>query len=521
MNVWTHSGKPEEQKITGVAEHGATDAVAAQHVYRWTYSQLKPTAGKEAEAATEAGKKVMWTADQQLDSEQGRLPSIAWTTFRSWEQVGAWYRGLEADRIVPDESVTAKAKEVTAGKTTDEEKARAIYHYVATNIRYIGVALGIGRYQPHMAVEILSNQYGDCKDKHTLLAAMLESVGLHADAVLIGSQLRFNEAVPSPEVFNHLITRLTLPGAKEPVWLDSTAEVAPWGLLTGTIRDKQALVVVTAPARGTPVAYIARTPEASPIANQTTVESTGTLDVNGVATSHVVVTTRGDGELLLRAVLRQVGPSAYENTVQQLAKGLGFPGVTSNAELSNPTDTEKPFTMAFDYKVDKQGDWEHKRVVAQLAPVVLQRVSAVDPPNHDIQLGPPHTVISHSVLKLPDGWTAIVPPHVSVTSAFGTYQVTFRFENGTVYADRRLETLVKKVPVAQWKTYMEWSDQTLPGQERLIQLRPATMSALLETRRRALIRTSCALSRREPRHSATSRFRCVRAIQPATRRRMA
>ena len=67
---------------------------------------------------------------------------------------------------------------------------------------------------------MLENQYGDCKDKHTLLAALLTASGLHADAVLIGAGVRFNEAVPSPSSFNHLITTVSVAGG--PVWLDST-----------------------------------------------------------------------------------------------------------------------------------------------------------------------------------------------------------------------------------------------------------------------------------------------------------
>ena len=40
-------------------------------------------------------------------------------------------------------------RELTAGKTTDEAKVQAVYNYVATQIHYIGVAFGVGRYQPH------------------------------------------------------------------------------------------------------------------------------------------------------------------------------------------------------------------------------------------------------------------------------------------------------------------------------------------------------------------------------------
>ena len=44
----------------------------------------------------------------------------------------------------PGPEVKAKVAEVTAGKTTEEEKVRAVYGYVATQIRYIGVAFGVG-----------------------------------------------------------------------------------------------------------------------------------------------------------------------------------------------------------------------------------------------------------------------------------------------------------------------------------------------------------------------------------------
>src|ERR1035441_8643051 len=84
------------------------------HVWRWTASQLKPMAGKEAEAEAEAKKKTVWTAEQELDADQGKLPAIAWTTFKSWQEVGAWYAGLEADRVTPGPEVKAKVAVLAA-----------------------------------------------------------------------------------------------------------------------------------------------------------------------------------------------------------------------------------------------------------------------------------------------------------------------------------------------------------------------------------------------------------------------
>jgi hypothetical protein len=436
---------------------------------------LKPTVGKEAEAALAAQKKVLWTPEQELDAEQGKLPTVAWTTFKSWEEVGAWYRGLEADRIVPDDAVKAKVAELTKGKTTDEEKARALYAYVATNIRYIGVAFGIGRYQPHAAAEILSNQYGDCKDKHTLLAAMLAAAGIQSDAVLIGAGVRFNEAAPSPASFNHLITRATIGG--QPVWLDTTAEVAPWAMLVLPTRDKQALAI---PPSG--AATIVHTPVDPPFPNETTMDSAGSLGADGVSTSRITIVFRGDGEILARTGFRLAPPDKYDEMVQRFVKAMGFAGTTSNPEITRPTDLSQPFKMSFDYKREKAGDWEHLRTLPEVPPASFPQVTEMEPPVRAIHLGVPGTETSTSAMKLPEGWSAILPPAVHAKCDFATYDMTYRFENGTVYAERKIAVLAKKVPVSDWRAYKAVVDMVNPGRERYIQLVTAVVPKPAEER---------------------------------------
>lgn len=451
LNVWSPKYKPTET-VEG-----------DKQVFRWVTSQLKPTVGKEADAEKELKKKQVWTAEQELDAKEGKLPSVTWTTFKSWEAVGAWYQGLESDRTVPDADVKAKVAELTAGKTTEEEKVRAVYGYVATQIRYIGVAFGVGRYQPHRASQVLENQYGDCKDKHTLLAAMLNALGLHPSAVLIGAGMRFNEAVPSPGSFNHLITTVEVSGQQ--VWLDTTAEVAPYRALLYWIRDKKALVV---PDTG--VAKVETTPAALPFPSFQKLEAVGTLDKDGISNSHLVWSTRGDGEIVLRAAFRQVSPGQYGEMVQQISKGIGWQGTTSHADVSRPEETTAPLTWSYDYKREKAGDWDNLKIIAQLAPVELPQVDEKEPPVQSINLGVPHVDTSTSAMKLPEGWSAVLPDPIHTKSAYATYDESYRFEKGTLYAERRIEVLKDKVPVAEWKTYKEWIDKWNLTQDRWVQL---------------------------------------------------
>jgi transglutaminase-like putative cysteine protease len=201
-------------------------------IYVWTHSHLalsKPAEKKQAAADDEA-------------------PKIRVTTFKNWEEVGNWWRALATEQAKVTPAIQAKAKELTAGLSTDAEKEKAIYQYVAMKFRYISISLGAGRYRPHSAEEVLTNQYGDCKDKHTLLTALLKAEGIPAWPALIGVGIKFDASLPSPAQFNHVIT--VLPRDGKYVWLDTTAEVAPLGFLFQAIRDEQALLI---PSDGKPV----------------------------------------------------------------------------------------------------------------------------------------------------------------------------------------------------------------------------------------------------------------------------
>ncbi|HZQ43789.1 MAG TPA: DUF3857 domain-containing protein [Acidobacteriaceae bacterium] len=457
VTVWTNPA-------LGIKVKESTDGDLK--VYRWETKQLKPTVGPEAEAAKEAKKKHVETAAEELDSERGKLPSVAWTTFPSWAAVGEWYRGLELSRVTPDDEIKAKVAELTAGKTTDEDKVRAIYEYVATQVRYIGVAFGVGRYQPHQAVDVLHNQYGDCKDKATLLTAMLAAAGVPSDAALIGAGIRFNDAVPSPAAFNHLITHLKLNG--QDVWLDSTEEVAPYQMMYGVLRDREALVV---PATGSPT--IEKTPKDPPFASFQKWTAKGTLDANGISESQITLEARGDEELLLRGAAREVGPAQYDELMQKLLAALGYAGAESNPDFSRPDDVEQPFRMSFNYHREKAGDWDDLKIIPQLAPVPLPYVDEKDPPKGALDLGTPRTETSTAEMKLPAGWSAELPEAVHEKSAYATYDLSYRLDRGTLYSERKVVVLENKIPVTDWKTYKKFADAVGVGTENYVQLRRA------------------------------------------------
>jgi transglutaminase-like putative cysteine protease len=161
------------------------------------------------------------------------------STFPDWAAFASWYRRLvqEADRVTPE--IEARAKEVTRGATTDLDKVRALYDYVAA-LRYVAIPIGVNSHRPHAAARVLENRFGDCKDKANLFNTLLRTQGITADLVLVPRFAQAYDEVPGVG-FNHAISRVRL--GEKLLWADTTDEVARFDLLPPGDPGRRVLVV--------------------------------------------------------------------------------------------------------------------------------------------------------------------------------------------------------------------------------------------------------------------------------------
>jgi Domain of Unknown Function with PDB structure (DUF3857)/Transglutaminase-like superfamily len=135
-----------------------------------------------------------------------------------WTAIGNWYTTLASPSAQATSDLSAKAKQLVAGQSDFTAKLQAIAGYMQRNIRYVGIEIGIGGLQPHTADDVFRNRYGDCKDKATLLRAMLESVGIHSTWVLVDHRRGFvDPKIPSIDG-DHVIAAIEVPaGYTNPV----------------------------------------------------------------------------------------------------------------------------------------------------------------------------------------------------------------------------------------------------------------------------------------------------------------
>ncbi len=414
--------------------------------YSWHYSQLKPTAQLKPPAP-----------------DPNALPDVSYTTFRTWQQVGDWYAGLAKGRDAVTPDIQAKVNQLLQGKTTDEEKIKAIYHFVSTQVRYIGVDFGIGRYQPHTAETVFQNQYGDCKDKDTLLSAMLKAAGFDAWPALIGTTEQLHTDLPTPSQFDHVITVVSLPDNRI-IWLDSTPEVTPYQYLMPQIRNKNALVI---PTSGPP--ELMRTPAKAPYPFEDVYTSTGKLDGNGTLTGHMTFQMRGDVEIMFREAFHTISRDQWQQAAQGMSQRMGFGGDITNFDASLPEDTTTPFTFSYDYTQKNYADWDDRRILPLTLPVEITDIGDKKP-TEPIQLGEPRTESHKSTIQLPPDYTAVLPQSVSYTTDFASYTANYSLDGDKFVTERKLTILKRELPIDRADDYRKFVKHVDDDENQYIQL---------------------------------------------------
>ncbi len=421
----------------------AVNDAGEYRVYTWTTSNLEHKNDLETKRDRD---KAAW--------EQGRgrfpQPDVLLSSFQSWEEVGHWYGSLQQERVKPTAEIRAKASELTKDAADDNAKLQAIYKFVGTKFRYIGVAFGIGRYQPHYASDVLDNQYGDCKDKHTLLASLLDAAGIKSYPALISSTREIDADVPSPGQFDHVITAVSQ--GQNFLWLDTTTEVGPFQYLAPNLRDKHALVIQEDKA-----VELVNTPAELPYRSMQRYRMEAKLSEAGVLEGDATFASRGDLEYVLRAAFRSVPLPNWKELTQRVSYGFGFAGEVSGVTADPPEKTDEAFHLGYKYTKKDFGDWPNHRILAAVPVMSLPTLNEeTTTPAVPILLGAPSEVTLHSEVELPRSYIPNLSPAIHEKRDFAEYDATYSFKDGIFIADRRLLVILREVPPAEFEDYKKF-----------------------------------------------------------------
>ena len=219
--------------------------------------------------------------------------SVSVSSFSRWEELGAFYDQLVRGQLTLSEPLRALARALQSPSADVQETVRQIYEHVVKKTRYVGIELGVHGWKPYRVTDVYRRAFGDCKDKASLLIALLDAVNVDARMVLVRTADlgQLPQSPPSMWLFNHAIVYLP----KLDLYLDGTAEYSGWRELPYSDQGAQALMIslhtenprVQGAREGEPIARPVTIPIASAEANwnrsryQLELLADGTLLVQG------------------------------------------------------------------------------------------------------------------------------------------------------------------------------------------------------------------------------------------------
>lgn len=146
------------------------------------------------------------------------------STAGNWAAVAAWAAQLYPHAFKDARVADGMVQNLQLRRDDPQGALLRAVAFVQGEIRYVGLDMGENSHAPHTPEVTLRNRYGDCKDKATLLIALLQLAGIRAEPVLVSSDKGhgLDLRLPSPYAFDHVVVRAHLPQGE--VWVDATRD---------------------------------------------------------------------------------------------------------------------------------------------------------------------------------------------------------------------------------------------------------------------------------------------------------
>ena len=376
-------------------------------------------------------------------------PYLSVSTFADWTQLGEWYAQMIAPQFALDAQLREALAQITKNAGSELEKIRAIHEFVVRNTHYVAMEFGIYSYKPYPVSQVYARRFGDCKDKASLMIALMRAAGIDAELALVRTRKLgdVSDQATNISVFNHAVAYIP----KYDLWLDGTAEYAGFHELP---LDDQGAMALTVNLNGT--TNLRRIPVTLPMQNYThrvvraEVQTDGKIVFNGSAY------TRGEDAPGLRreyevaerqrdtvrANLAQVYPSVKVDAVH--VDGAHDLERDINVNFSGSLDT-----FAGQKSLDLVPSWLPHKYVNSLAPLATRTVQ--------LQLPAPWTTEEELHFTIPqDAAISRVPENWRYDTPFGTAVIRYELRGRELVVTTSVQFRKLRIEATEYAGFREF-----------------------------------------------------------------
>lgn len=378
-------------------------------------------------------------------------PYVHVSTMGDWKQLGSWYAELVRPQFALDQSLQDELARVTSGLHTDKEKISAIQEFVLRSTHYVALEFGIYSYKPYPVTQIYARRFGDCKDKASLMIALLRAAGIEAEIALVRTR-SLGDVVAEPAsiaVFNHAIVYVP----KYELWLDGTAEYAGHEL---PLEDQGALSLTVSLSGAAQIRHI---PMSRAEDNYTRHVIRGELSAQGVIQFNGSTTTRGEDAPGLRhdLAVREQQLDMFRRELAEVFPSVQVDSVAVHGAEVLSSSVSVEFQGALNspqYKrvVSLSSSWMPRAYVAALAGASTR--------TQDLVLPSPWTTDEEIHIALPEGAEVTsLPRDQNITGAFGSLRLHYKKSAGEVMVQSHVQFEKARVSAQDYPAFRQFCVQ--------------------------------------------------------------
>lgn len=452
--------------------HAKLDPQVSGNSYTWEMRNLQPV---ELEPSSPQLSKLVTHIAVNIFPPEAKSTMLR--GFGSWKDVSRYASELSDPQAGFNDSMSTKARELTANAKTEFEKIQAVGRH-AQNVNYISIQVDVGRgggHRPHSAVDVFNKNYGDCKDKANLMRAMLKSLGIEAYPVLIfsGDPNYVKPEWPSPHQFNHCIIAVKVSDQTEAATVikhptlgrllifDPTDDDTPVGDLPDHEQGSYALVA--AGEAGDLVKMPVTPPEANRM--ERTIEAV--LGADGSLKATVIERSFGQAAVEERRLFKRAARPQYQKYIE---RWITQTAPAANVLKAEPADSSQTGQFALDVEFSSPGYAKVMRdKLLVFKPAIVSRRSSVfltsTKRTHPVVLEA--EAYKETVkIKLPENFIVDeLPEAAELNQPFGNYAVTYEVKDGYLIFKRSLVLKPSVIPVEQYTAVRNFFGQILGAEQ--------------------------------------------------------
>ena len=403
----------------------------------------------------------------------------------SWSSVGTWFDNLSQDRLASTSAIQAKVDALTAGTSSYMGKLLAITGFLQDDIRYVAVEMGIGGWQPHRAADVLHNGYGDCKDKATLLIAMLRDAGIAAHPLLVDFDHRIDPNLPT-HYADHMITAIEIPGDVEDARLhavvswsgrrllifDPTNSSSPAGSLEPELQHTWGLLLQG--AQSTPLLLPALPPAANVL------ERTGEFAVekDGSLSGDVSEERQGNTADIWRRLLLRGDVDALQKREEIAVRSSLADFTLSRLTAGNARERSTPLALHYHLAVAHYAKHAGSMLLVRPSVVGAYRVRDTEngrPRLYPIVLGQQEELRENDSVAVTAGYIPDeLPDPIRLQCSFATFENAVTFDGKQLHYRRILTIHALQIPASGVAEYQEFFSKVANAEQGEVILKPSS-----------------------------------------------